>query len=134
MDEQVIRRPYNREVPRVRWVLRHARYMRYMARELTCLFIGGYTLMLVGLLRALAEGPAAYAAFLGALQTPGSILLHVLALGFALYHSATWFNLTPKALPLQVGERFVPDRVIAGAHYAAWAVLSLAVLVLAGAF
>ena len=57
-----------------------------------------------------------------------------LALAFAAYHSATWFNLTPKALPVQVGEEFVPGGVIAGVHYVAWAVLSLAVLWLAGAF
>jgi hypothetical protein len=30
---------------------------------------------------------------------------------------------------LQVGERFVPDWVIAGAHYAAWAAFSLIILV-----
>ena len=68
------------------------------------------------------------------LSSPASIVFHVLALGFALYHSVTWFNLTPKALPLQIGEDFVPDIVISGAHYAGWGLLSLAVLALAGAF
>jgi len=58
----------------------------------------------------------------------------VLALIFSVYHSVTWFNLTPKALPLQRGETFVPDGAISGAHFAAWAVLSLVVLTLAGAF
>jgi fumarate reductase subunit C len=43
----------------------------------------------------------------------------------------TWFNLTPKALPLQVGEEFVPDWIIAGAHYAGWAVVSVVILALA---
>jgi fumarate reductase subunit C len=62
-----------------------------------------------------------------------SIAFHVLALCFSAYHSITWFNLTPRALPIQIGKRFVPDAVIAGAHYAAWLALTLVVLVLAGA-
>jgi fumarate reductase subunit C len=134
MAEEMSRKPYLREVPKFSWFFRHPRYLRYMAREVTCIFIGAYTvLMLVGIMRV-AEGPAAYAAFLQTLQTPASIAFHVLALGFSAYHSITWFNLTPRALPIQIGERFVPDGVIAGAHYAAWLVLTLAVLVLAGAF
>lgn len=128
------RRPFVREVPRHSWFFRHPRYLRYMAREVTCLFIGGYTiLLLVGLMR-LAEGRAAWEAFLAALRGPASIVLHALALAFALYNTVTWFNVTPKALPLQVGEEFLPDAVMTGAHYAGWVVLSLAVLVLGGAF
>jgi fumarate reductase subunit C len=130
----VSRKPYIREVPRTHWFLRHARYMRYMAREVTCIFIGAYSLLLVVGLKRLSEGQASYEAFLQTLTSSASILFHVAALAFALYHTATWFNLTPKALPLQVGEAFVPDGVIAGAHYLGWALLSLAVLFLAGVF
>jgi len=134
MAEQVTRKPYLREVPRVRWFLRHPRYLRYMAREFSCFFIGAYTLMLVVALKRLAEGPEAYAAFLEALTTPGAIVFHFFALAFSAYHSITWFKLTPKALPLQLGENFLPDRVIAGAHYVGWGLVSLLVLWLAGAF
>jgi fumarate reductase subunit C len=105
-----------------------------MVREFSCFFIGGWTLTMVWGLKQLAEGPAAWAAFLEALKSPANIAFQVVALGFALYHSVTWFNLTPKALPLQLGEEFVPDGVIAGAHFAGWAVVSLAVLYFAGAF
>ena len=133
MAEEVSRKPYVREIT-YRWIFRHPRYLRYMAREFTCLFIGAWTLLMVWGLKQLAEGPAAWAAFLECLKSPASIVFHVLALGFATYHSITWFNLTPKALPLQVGEEFVPDAAIAGVHFGAWAALSLAVLVLAGAF
>ena len=133
MAEKMSRRPYIREES-WRWILRHPRYLRYMAREFSCLFIGAWTFLVVWGLKRLAEGPAAWAAFLEGLKSPASIVFHVLALGFAAYHAITWFNLTPKALPLQVGEAFVPDAVISGAHYAIWAVLSLTVLFLAGAF
>ena len=47
MAEEMSRRPYIREVPKVRWFFDHPSYLRYMARELTCLFIGAYTLLLV---------------------------------------------------------------------------------------
>lgn len=128
------RNPYIREIPRFRWFFRQPRYLRYMAREFSCLFIGAYTLLVVWGLHELAHGPDAWQAFLECLASPASIVFHVLALGFALYHSVTWFNLTPKALPVQTGEEFVPDAVISGAHYAAWGLLSVVILVLAGAF
>ncbi len=127
------RKPYVREITS-EWIFRHPRYLRYMVREFSCLFIGAWTLLMVWGLKQLAQGPAAWAAFLECLKSPASVGFHVLALAFAAYHSITWFNLTPKALPLQIGEEFVPDAAIAGAHFAVWAALSLAVLYFAGAF
>ena len=127
------RKPYQRPITS-EWIFRHPRYLRYMVREFSCLFIGGWTLMMVWGLKQLAEGPAAWAAFLQCLATPASIVFHLLTLAFAIYHSLTWFNLTPKALPVQRGEEFVPDAVISGAHFAAWGLVSLALLALAGAF
>jgi fumarate reductase subunit C len=133
MVEEVSRKPYVRRET-WRWIFRHPRYLRYMAREFSCLFIGAYTLLLVAGLKSLSEGRAAYEAFLESLKNPASIAFQLLALGFAMYHSVTWFKLTPKALPMQVGEAFVPDGVISGAHYAVWAALSLALLYLARVF
>ena len=133
MAEEVSRKPYVREMT-YRWIFRHPRYMRYMAREFSCIFIGAWTLMMVWGLKQLAEGRASWEAFLEMLRSPWSIAFQCLALGFSLYHTITWFNLTPKALPVQVGESFLPDAVIAGAHYAAWALLSLVLLKLAGAY
>lgn len=127
------RKPYVREITS-EWIFRHPRYLRYMVREFSCLFIGGWTLLMVWGLKQLAEGPAAWAAFLEFLKSPASVVFHVVALGFAVYHSYTWFNLAPKALPLQIGEEFVPEAAIAGAHFGAWAVLSIAILYFAGVF
>jgi fumarate reductase subunit C len=133
MAEQVSRRPYLREVSRTRWFLARPRYLRYMAREVTCVFIGAYTVLMVIAFARLGESRTAYDAFVQGLQSPAGIALLAVALAFSIYHSATWFNLTPKALPVQIGERFVPDSAIAGAHYAIWALLSLLVLFFAGA-
>ena len=127
------RRPYARPITS-EWIFRHPRYLRYMVREFSCLFIGGWTLLMVWGLKALSEGPAAWAAFLELLKTPASIAFHLLTLAFAAYHSVTWFNLTPKALPVQLGGEFVPDLVISGVHFAAWAAVSAGLLYFAGAF
>ena len=93
-----------------------------MVREFSCLFIGGWTLLMVWGLHQLSQGPAAWAAFLELLRSPASVGFHLLTLAFALYHSTTWFNLTPKALPVPF---------IAAAHYAGWAALSVVILALA---
>jgi fumarate reductase subunit C len=126
------RRPYIRPVSASSWWLAQPRYIRYMAREASCIFIGAYTgVIVVGLVR-LSQGAAAWGAFLDALQTPASIAFHLLALAFALYHTTTWFNVTPKAMPVQIGEARLPGSVIIGAHYAGWAVVSALVLFLVG--
>lgn len=128
------RKPYVREIPKFSWFFRHPRYVRYMAREITCVFIGAYTLLLLAGVMRLSQGQAEYEAFLAALRSPGSIVFHLLTLAFSVYHTATWFNVTPKALPVQIGEEFLPGGVITGVHYLGWAVLSLAVLLMAGVF
>jgi fumarate reductase subunit C len=91
--------------------------MRYMAREVTCIFIGVYSVLLV----------LAFARL-----TPAWLTFHALALVFSSYHSITWFNLSPRALRVQLGERFVPDGVIAGVHYMLWALVSVALLAAVG--
>jgi fumarate reductase subunit C len=128
------RKPYIREVSKTRWYFRQARYMRYMAREVTCIFVGAYALFLLLAIKRLSEGQAAYEAFLEGLSSPAGISFQVVTLVFALYHATSWFNLTPKAMPIQKGEQILPGGVIVGAHYAGWLVVSLVVLFLAGVF
>lgn len=125
------RRPYVRKVERS-WWLHHPRYVAYMIRELTSLFVGLYcALLVVGLVR-LAQGQAAWDGFLAALSSPLSVAFQLVCLAFAVYHSVTWFLLTPKAMPLMIKDEPVPGTVIVGAHYATWAVVSIVVLIAAG--
>lgn len=127
-------KPFVREVSRYGWFLRHPRYLRYMAREVTCVFIGLHALILLLLLRRLSEGREAYEAFLHDLSGLAGVALQVVVLAFAVYHSMSWFNVTPKALPVQIGEKFLPGAVIIAAHYAGWLIATVALLVLAGVF
>ncbi len=134
MDEKMSRKPYVREIPKTHWFLRQPRYLRYMAREVTCIFIGAYAFVLVMAVRRLAEGREAYEGFLQALSGPAGIVFHVVVLAFALYHTTSWFNVTPKAMPVQIGEEFLPGGAIVGAHYGGWIAVSLVILFLAGVF
>ncbi len=124
--------PHVPTVRRYSWWLANSRYLRYMAREITSLFIGAYTGVLVVGLARLAEGRAAYETYLQVLQGSASVVFHGLAFLFALYHTATWFNVTPRAMPLELGGQRVPGGIIIGAHYAGWVVVSAALLILAG--
>jgi fumarate reductase subunit C len=125
------RRPYMRKVERS-WWLRQPRYVLYMIRELTSLFVGLYcALLVVGLVR-LSQGQTAWEEFVAAFSSPLGIAFQLVCLAFAIYHSVTWFALTPKAMPLMIRDEPVPGTMIVGAHYVAWALVSIVVLIAAG--
>ena len=53
----------------------------------------------------------------------------VLALASAVWHTVTWFQATPKALPVYLGENKVGDAQVAiGMGYLPWLVVSAIVL------
>ena len=123
------RKPYVREVPKTTWFMRQPRYQRYMAREVTCIFILAYTFLLICALGSLAKGPDAFQEFLNALHSPWGVLFNLAVLIVTVYHSLSWFVVTPQAMPIQRGEEFVPGNIIVNAHYGAWAVVSLIILI-----
>lgn len=127
-------KPFVREIPRASWYLSRKADTLHMVHELTSLFIGIYALVLLWGLRSLAEGQAAYESFLEGLSNPIFLAFQWLALIFTLVHAQSWFALTPKAMPIQIGEDFVPGPLISGAHYLAWFLFSLLLLYFAGVF
>ena len=127
-------KPLVRDLPPASWYFRHPRYLRYMAREITCIFVGAYSLFLVCMLARLSEGQQSYDAFLQALRSPLSVILGVLVLIAALYHAVTWISVMEKVTRIQIGENFIAGTTITRAAFAAWAVFSLVVLYLAGVF
>ena len=126
------RKPYVRAVSKTGWFLKHPRYMRYMSREVTCIPIGAFALLLVCAVERLATGKAEFESFMAAIQGPWAFLGLLIVLLFATYNSTNWFNVTPKAMPVQMGEEFLAGKYIVGAHYAVWAVASLVILFFAG--
>ena len=126
------RKPYVREVSKTGWYLKHPRYMRYISREVTCIFIGAFALLLLRAIERLSVGQAAYEAFLQGLEGPLSALGLLIVLAFCVHNATSWFNVTPKAMPVQIGEEFLAGKYIVGAHYAVWVIASMVILFFAG--
>lgn len=116
------------------WWLKNPYYIRYMVRESTAIFITVYSLYLLCGLARLAGGEAAWQGWLQELSSPGAIVFHVLALIAALYHTITWFKVSPKVTPpLFIGRKRVSDTMITTSQYVIAGVLYLLLLILAWA-
>ena len=109
------------------WWLEKRSYTVFVLRELTSVAVTFFALVTLGLVRAVAASPEAYARFLARLGTPLFLSLHVVAFLFVLFHSITWFNLAPKAMVVRIKGKRVPDAIVTGLNYGAWLVLSGAV-------
>jgi len=128
------RNPYVRPVSKTTWYMRNGRYRKYMLREVTCLLVGFYCFLAIYALAVLAGGSSeAWNAFLASQQNGFWVSFHAAVLIYYLvYMTFDWFKLAPKAMPVQLGEKKLPDIAIVVAHYVAWVVVTLVVLWLAG--
>ena len=117
---------YHRPFPNT-WWLKRRQYLLFMIRELTSVFVAGYSALLLVVIYKLSQGPEAFANVMAALASPGFIALQLVILVFALFHSITWLNLTPKILVVYMGEEKVSPLLIAGVHYLAWIAISIAI-------
>jgi len=115
------------------WWLARPSYVRYMLRELTCVFVGAYAGVWIAGLYALAKGHARWFAFLDAMESGVGIVFQIVCLAFVLYHTVTWFSLAPRTMPPTVTASPGRMKAITGAHYAVWAVITVLVLWLGGA-
>lgn len=106
------------------WWLKNRAYTKFMLRELTCVFVAFFAFLSLWEVRAVAQGADAYAQFVAMLGTPLFMTLNVVALVFVVFHAITWINLTPTVAVVKIGGRRVPDGMIVGANYLAWAVIS----------
>ncbi|MFQ6674864.1 MAG: fumarate reductase subunit C [Fidelibacterota bacterium] len=118
--------PYHRPFPNTWWLKRRP-YFLFMVRELTSVFVAGYCVFLLVMISRFAQGAVIYPDVVELLKSPLSVIFHALALPLVLYHTITWFNLTPKILVLRIGEERIPPALIAGGFYAGWIVLSFAI-------
>jgi fumarate reductase subunit C len=109
------------------WWLGRWPYLRFILRELSSVFVAWFVVIAVLQIRALRRGPAVYEGFQQWLRSPILVMANVVTLLFVIFHAATWFNLTPKAMPLRVGGKRVPSLLIVGPSYLVWLVISAAV-------
>ena len=103
----------------------------FTIRELTSLFVAGYAVFLLVLLYRYGQGREQFHQFFEALKSPTSLILHAMTFGFVVFHTVTWFNLTPKVVILWRGEKKVSPGLIVGAHYALWLLVPVVVLTVA---
>ena len=109
------------------WWMRDPFFIRYMAREATAVFVVAYAVvLLVGVVR-LAQGEAAFNAWLEALRGSWSVAFHIFILAVFVYHTWSWFSIMPKTMPLilKSGKRLQPA-LITGTGLAVSAVLCIA--------
>src|SRR5207244_10570620 len=102
---------YVRPMPAT-WWLRNYHLVLFMIRELTSVFVAGYVVFLLVLLYrfevawkvSLSGLSFELDSVFAMLKSWPSIVLQLIALAFIVFHSVTWFNLTPKAVILWRGE------------------------------
>ena len=81
-------------------------------------------------LRALVRGPEPYAEFEHRMHNPLVIAISVISLFFVVFHTITWFNLTPRAMPVRLKGKLLPGWMVAAPNYALWVVVTGAVTLL----
>ena len=106
------------------WWTRRRTYFLFVMRELSSIFVAWSVLFLVLFLYAVGQGEAAYGRFLDWAAAPWAIALNVVALGFVLLHTVTWFALTPQAMAVRVMGQKVPAFHIVAGQYTGLVVVS----------
>ncbi len=82
-------------------------------------------------LRALATDKAHFLAWVATQSHPLMILFAIASFLMVGYHCYTWFDATPKVMPLQIKDKKVPAKFIVLGHWGAAVFLALVILVLA---
>ena len=109
------------------WWLGQWRYLKFILRELSSLFVASFVVITLLQVRALRSGPEAYSRFQHWLHTPWAIALNLVSLLFVVFHTITWFNLAPRAMPIRVRGKRLPEFLVAAPNYAVWLVASVVV-------
>jgi fumarate reductase subunit C len=116
---------YRRPVS-VFWWLESRAYIVFVLRELTSVFVALVSVLTLLQVRAILESPEAHAALMARLASPPVTGLLLVALAALVFHSVSWFNLAPRAMPVRLRGRRVPDVLVSGGNFAAWLFLSAA--------
>jgi fumarate reductase subunit C len=109
------------------WWLKRWAYLKFILREASSVFVAWFVVVTLLQVRAIASGPAEYAASQEWLRSPFILALNLVSFLFVMFHAITWFNLAPKAMAVRVGGKRLPDLAISGPQYIAWIVISAGV-------
>jgi fumarate reductase subunit C len=106
------------------WWVERRRYVIFILRELSSVFVAWFVVYFLLLVRAVSQGDSAYQEFLRWSGRPVVVLVNLVTLFFVVFHAITWFNLAPQAMVVHLRARRVPGPWIAVSNYLAWAVSS----------
>lgn len=116
------------------WWLRKPSYLRFILRELSSVFVAWFVVFLLVMMSAVSAGESRYREFLDWAANPWVVVLNVVALGFVLFHTVTWFALTPQAMVVRLRGQRVPGKLIVASQYVGLVAVTAFVLwLLAGA-
>jgi fumarate reductase subunit C len=109
------------------WWTRKPAYVVFVLRELSAVFIALVAVVTIVQVGGARSGEEAYAQVQALLAHPVSVAVALLALGFALLHSVTFFIAAGKVWVLYLGEQRIPASVVVWGH-AAMGVVATAVV------
>ena len=126
-DKPMTPRPYHRTMPG-NWFMMRRNYKKFVLRELTSVFVAVYLVVFLVFLASL-DTPQQFADLMSTFNSPLWWVIHAIVLLAACFHAITWFNLTPKAMPVFIGAKKAPGWIVATAMgFAPWVVLSILIL------
>jgi fumarate reductase subunit C len=108
----------------VYWWLGEWHYLKFILREISSVFVAAFVIETLVMLSALRDGPEAYAHFQQCVRNPLVVLLNIVGFFFIVFHTITWFNLAPSAMPVRMGGKRVPEVLVAVPSYVAWIAVS----------
>ena len=106
------------------WWLHKRSYFLFVMRELSSLFVAWLVLYLLLFVRAVFQGEDEYRDFLDRASSGPLLVVNLVAFGFVLLHTVTWFGVTPQAMDLRLRGQKVPKIAVLGAQYVALVVVS----------
>ncbi|MCL2595006.1 MAG: hypothetical protein FWD83_05755 [Promicromonosporaceae bacterium] len=121
------RRPLAQPLPRT-WFLGTTEYRLYALREASALFLGIFVINVCWAVVALSRGLETWERWLAFQRHPAVVVFTVITLAMVLLQSVTWFQVSPKAIRVRLGERQLRASWIIAAQYAA-AFVVLALLI-----
>lgn len=106
-------------------------YKAYMLREATSIFAVWFCIVLLyGVLCLSSYGPHGIMSFIEFLRNPVVVILNIITLVATLYHTATYFIMTPKVMNIIVKNERLPHSVVRNLLWIVTTLISVVALVL----
>jgi fumarate reductase subunit C len=110
------------------WWLGSWPYSKFILRELSSIFVAWTVVLMLLTIAAVERGPQAWANYLAFMRNPLMVAINVIGFFFVVFHTITWFNLTPHAMVVRIRGQRVPGLMLSGPNYVLWIVISAVVV------